>query len=243
LNLLPPTPSLAEPSLLAEQAGWLAPARSALLRRVGIGHKRRVLDIGAGYGIVTAELARRAAGRPVAFDLQPAALAIATGELDRVSGDAAALPFAAESFDLVFSQCALLWMRPLAAVMAEIRRVLQTRCELVALEPDYGGLIEHPPEAAVEPIWLAALARAGADPLIGRRLPGILDAAGFAVTVRFLDQLEAPLPRRLDFLRGLPLTGAESQQLQAAQRAAAGASGWATIAHLPFFLITARRRD
>ena len=52
-------PSLPAPELLREQAQWLAPARSRMLRRVDIAHKRNILDLGAGYGFVSEELFRR----------------------------------------------------------------------------------------------------------------------------------------------------------------------------------------
>ncbi len=48
----------------------------------------------------------------------------------------------------------------------------------MAIEPDYGGMIEYPPEIAAKDIWINALTRAGADPFMGRKLPGMLRCAG-----------------------------------------------------------------
>ncbi len=62
----------------------------------------------------------------------------------------------------------------LASAIKEIYRVLQPKGMLVAIEPDYGGMIEYPPEIATGDLWIAALSRAGADPCIGRKLPSIL---------------------------------------------------------------------
>ena len=56
------TPALPSKTLLEAQAEWLAPARARLLRRVGIARRRRILDLGAGYGAVTGELVRRGGG-------------------------------------------------------------------------------------------------------------------------------------------------------------------------------------
>lgn len=229
--------------LLAMQAGWLAPARSALLRRATIAQRQRVLDLGAGYGAVTGELARRAGGPVIALDRAVAALRACDAAAACVGGDGARLPFQDAAFDLIFTQFALLWMAPLAAVVAEVARVLAPGGVLVALEPDYGGMIESPPEVVTREVWLAALARAGADPLVGRKLPGLLDAHGFDVRVSLLDMLLPAHPTRLDFLRDLPLTPDESAQLERASHAAAAARGWQHVAHLPMFLVMATKKS
>ncbi|MDW8324928.1 MAG: class I SAM-dependent methyltransferase [Anaerolineales bacterium] len=238
-NLRYPNPGA---DLLRIQAKWLAPARARLLRRAAIARRGRVLDLGAGSGAVTGELVRRAGGAVTALDLafavlraDPAAFAGA----GRVCADALRLPFPSLTFDLVFCQCALLWMQPAEVVLDEIARVLRAEGALVALEPDYGGLIEHPPEIAVRDIWIAALARAGADPFIGRKLPGQLEARGFRVRVDLLPELRPPDPARFDFLRGLPLTAGEQTRVEQAAHADAQNSGRARVAHLPFCLITA----
>lgn len=213
--------------LLELQADWLAPVRARVLRQVDIGRRRRVLDLGCGSGAVTDELQRRCGGRAVAFDLDYAAVRAAGGE--RVQGDAGRLPFVARSFDLVFTQFSLLWM-PATAVV-EAARVLSADGVVVALEPDYDGLIEWPADAVTREIWLAALERAGAEPRIGRQLADRLRACGLRVGVALLDTLAPPTPERLDFLRELPLTTAEQTRL-------AGAAS-ATVAHLPVFIVTA----
>ncbi len=213
--------------LLRLQADWLAPVRARVLRQVDIGRRRRVLDLGCGTGSVTDELQRRSGGRAVAFDLDHAAVRAAGGE--RVQGHAGRLPFAARSFDLIFTQFSLLWM-PAEAVV-EAARVLSGDGVIVALEPDYDGLIEWPADAVTREIWLAALERAGAEPRIGRQLADRLLACGLQVGVALLDTLASPAPERLDFLRELPLTTEEQARL-------AGVAP-ATVAHLPVFIVTA----
>jgi SAM-dependent methyltransferase len=232
--------------LLAEQARWLAPARSRLLRRVAVARRRRTLDLGAGHGAITGELVRRSGGPVVALDLAADALreAAATpfGAALPVGGDARRLPFADDAFDLVVSQVTLLWVQPLAAALDEIARVLGPGGALVALEPEYGGMIEHPPEVATRELWTSALTRAGADPHVARKLPGLLAKRGFDVHVGLFNTLVPPAPERFALLRGLPLTPQETARLDRAERAAEARSGsWQVVAHLPFFLVTARR--
>jgi SAM-dependent methyltransferase len=234
--------SLPSAELLQQQAEWLAPARGRLLRRAAIAQRRRLLDLGAGYGSVTAELARRSSGLTVALDLRCRSLreggpAFATSA--RVCGDAFRLPFAPASFDLVFAQCSLMWLVPLDRAIAEIERVLQPGGVLVALEPDYGGLVEHPAAVALAHLWLAGVRRAGGEPLAGRLLPLLLHERAFALRVGLLDELAHPSPARFDFLKELPLEAAERRALAAAERAAATLAY--SVVHLPFFLILAEK--
>ncbi len=228
------------------QAAWLAPARAQLLRQVGVGRRRRALDLGTGYGAVVPELVRRSRGPVVALDRVFRALSKGRDfhGAERVAGDAVTLPFASGTLDLVFTQLALLWVAPLTSAIAEVARVLRPGGALVALEPDYGGMVEYPLEIASRELWMKGLERAGADPLVGRKLPGLLARAGFEVRVSLFNTLVEPSPTRFAFLQDLPLTGEERAQLAAIQRAAAApAVAWAQVAHLPFMLVAAIKRE
>lgn len=234
---------LPAPEMLVQQAEWLAPARSRLLRQVSIARRKRVLDLGAGYGAVTGELVQRAGGMVVAVDRAVGALRADAAPFcgaHRVGGDAMRLPFTDAAFDLVFTQLTLLWVCPIEQALCEIARVLRVDGALVALEPDYGGMIEYPPDIAARELWVNGLERAGADPVTGRKLPGLLAALGFRVNVGLFDTLYAPSAARFDFLRDLPLDDGEMVGLERIeQEASVCQSPWAQIAHLPFFLVTA----
>ncbi len=230
-------------ALLGRQTEWKECARAQLLRQIGIARRKRVLDLGAGYGAVSGELSRRAGGMVVALDHAVAALQVAAasfGSAYRVGGDAVYLPFADATFDLVFTQLTLLWVHPLEQALREIVRVLAREGVLIALEPDYGGMIEYPPAIATSDLWLNGLQHAGADPFIGRKLPTQLAACGLRVKVNLFDTLYAPDAARFDFLRDLPLDAAEKATLQKIEREAAKRQQpWAQVAHVPFFLVTA----
>ncbi len=241
---LSPGPALPEASLLQRQANWLAPARSELLRRAHIARRRHVLDLGSGYGAVMPELARRAGGHVIALDRVWEALQVQPrlARTDQVVADALRLPFPSGTLDLVFSQVTLLWVAPLAAAISEVWRVLMPGGLLIALEPDYGGMIEYPPEVSSRPLWLAGLQRAGADPHVGRKLPGLLARQGFRVSVSLFDTLFEAETARFAFLRGLPLTEDERRQLDEREQAAEASVGtWQQVAHLPFFLVRATK--
>jgi SAM-dependent methyltransferase len=238
---IPANDSLPSPELLAQQSDWLAPARSRLFRRVQIAHRRRVLDLGCGWQTVTTELARRSGGTVIAADSAPQVFATPPEDgptIQRVRCDAASLPFRSGSFDLVFCQFALLWFGSTTSV-SEIRRVLGPGGVVVAIEPDYGGLIEFPDEIATADLWQAALRRAGAEPQIGRHLPGMLSDVGFDVRVDLLDRLTPPSPLRFDLLRELPLTDEETTQLDGIIAADSKCHDAKRVAHLPVFLVSA----
>jgi SAM-dependent methyltransferase len=236
-------PDLPSLSLAAEQAAWLAAARSRLLRRVQIATRRRVLDLGCGHGIVATEFQRRSGGPVVGVDRRFDALqrpGWPRGVL-RVCGDGHRLPFADRSFDVVFCQWTMLWLRRPDRAIAEIARVLTPGGHFLAIEPDFGGLVEYPPGIATRELWLDGLGRAGADPLVGRRLPGLLGAAGFEVRVDLLDRLDPPSPLRLELLGELPLSEDERALLAAVAQADAQVEPAARVAHLPMFLVTAQK--
>lgn len=236
-------------ALLAQQAEWLAPFRAVLLRRAAIAQRHCVLDLGCGPGLITAELLRRSGGRVVALDRNLQALVQCTAlywaETNRqpaqpICANAVRLPFADRCFDLVFCQWALLWM-PLEEVLKEIHRVLEPGGYLAALEPDYGGMIEYPPEITSADLWRAGLRRAGADPEVGRKIPPLLAKLGFQVEVMLLDRLRPADPARWKMLQELPLTAAEQARQHAAMRAEAQLPPQAATVHLPIFGILAQR--
>jgi len=105
---------------------------------------------------------------------------------------AAICPLPDGSFDLVFCQFALLWMDAVPAVrgdsphLAAGRRAGGHRARLRRPDRASAGI-------ATRGLWLAALRRAGADPLTGRKLPGWLSGAGFDVRADLLDHLGAGL--------------------------------------------------
>lgn len=232
------------PKLLKEQARWLAPARARLLRRAEIAKRQRVLDLGAAFGIVSEELKRRCGGCAVAFDSSLNVLKTASRQLPQipcVCGEAENLPFLNHSFDLIFSQCSLMWMN-IDNVIPELYRILKSGGILTAIEPDYGGMIEYPATIATRELWIAGLTRAGAEPFAGRKLTHLLAAHEFKVSVEFLPELHPPSAKRFELLRGLPLETDELVKLDNIEQAdRALTESHVKIVHLPFFLIKATR--
>lgn len=199
--------------LCIEQAAWLRGARSRLLRRAGIERRKAIVELGPGWGIVANELCRRSGQPVIAIDRRARPAGVSLHEnVDWIVAGAEQLPLADGSADLIFAQLTFLWLNARLAV-AEAARVLAPGGVLVAIEPDYGGMMEHPSEIATRTLWIAALQRAGANPYIGRELPDLFADAGLRVETRFPDRYQAAAAARLDLLSELRLTNEEQRQV------------------------------
>lgn len=119
------------------------------LQLVSIGAGDTVLDVGCGGGRTVAKLAARAtAGRVYGIDIAPESIAvsrrtirqaIATGRVSIDQASVAALPFAAETFDLVTAIETHFWWQSLGDGMREICRVLEPGGTLVIIAEFYNG--------------------------------------------------------------------------------------------------------
>lgn len=118
-----------------------------------------ILDLGCGDGQLTLRIASTGA-RVVGVDASPEMLAKARSRgIDAHEGNAESLPFADHSFDAVFSNAVLHWVRDQDAMMAEVRRVLKPGGRFVAEMAGHGNI------AAIRVAFMATLARHGcSDP-------------------------------------------------------------------------------
>jgi len=102
---------------------------SAVGDLLGLAEPDSVLDVGCGEGVLTEDWARRiAVGRVVGVDLEDPALeahwsARRRGNLEFISADAHALPFARDEFDLVAAIEAIEHVAHPAGALSEMARV------------------------------------------------------------------------------------------------------------------------
>jgi SAM-dependent methyltransferase len=114
-----------------------------------------ILDLGCGDGQLTAKLAN-AGARVEGVDASPSMVAAARERGIAVTeAPAEALPYDDASFDAVFSNAALHWVRDQDAMMAQVRRVLRGGGRFVAEMGGHGNI------AAIRVALIAVLQRHG----------------------------------------------------------------------------------
>jgi SAM-dependent methyltransferase len=150
-----------------------------------------LLDVGAGPGTITLDLAQRLEpGRVVGLDAAEGVLASARADaaaagVDNVEflvGDAYALPFADGSFDVVHAHQVLQHLGDPVAGLREMGRVAGPGGLVAARDSDYGAMRWYPAEPLLDR-WNDLYRRVhianGGEPDAGRRLLAWAHAAGF----------------------------------------------------------------
>ena len=146
-----------------------------------------VLDVGCGPGTITADIASRGAtviGVDAAPDVVEKARELG---VDARVGDAYALDFADDSFDVVHSHQTLQHLARPVEALREFRRVVKPGGVVGVRDVDYAGTVIYPETEGLV-LWASLYQRVhrsnGGEPDAGRRLKAWAQAAGFAdVTV------------------------------------------------------------
>lgn len=132
------------PQLGSGVLDWLAPQAS-----------ENILDLGCGDGQLTERIAQ-AGARVTGIDASTNMVAAARARgIAAQEGSAESLPFADRSFDAVFSNAVLHWVRGQDAMMTEVHRVLRPGGRFVAEMGGHGNI------AAIRVAFAAVLARLG----------------------------------------------------------------------------------
>jgi SAM-dependent methyltransferase len=181
---------------LQRQAEELAPESATLLDRVGLTRGDRAVDLGCGPRGVIELMCERVlpGGRVVGVDADPNHVAMAAelvanlglADVEILLADARHTGLPSDAFDVVHARTLLINVPEPAVVLAEMVRLARPGGWVVGLEPDTETTICYPPHPAVDrlcEIFTAAFSRNGADPHIGRRLPGLYRHAGLTDVV------------------------------------------------------------
>ncbi len=132
-----------------------------------VGPDRRVLDLASGAGGTAALLADHFGARVVGLDYSSRNVLAGAEEarrrglserLEFVCGDAHELPFEADSFDAVLSECALCTFDDAGGVAEEIRRVLRPGARVAISDVTLSG----PVPAALDDVFGRVICIAGA---------------------------------------------------------------------------------
>lgn len=150
-----------------------------------------VLDVGAGPGTITLDLARRVAPGAV-HGIDAAADVMAQAEQTRIAAgvdnasfavdDAYALSFADDSWDVVHAHQVLQHLTRPVDALREFRRVVAPGGVVAARDVDYEGVIWWPRVPGLDEwreVYLAAHRATSGDPAAGRQLKAWARAAGF----------------------------------------------------------------
>lgn len=168
---------------------WRTAANSAAYLLPHLDASMRLLDVGAGPGTITADLAN-VVGTVVSTEVTEEALALSREHLTSLGlsnvsfdvQDVHALTFADDSFDVVHAHQVLQHVSHPVGALSEMRRVTKPGGWVAVRDSDYAGFAWYPLLPQLDD-WLGLyreVARAnGGEPDAGRRLLAWARTAGF----------------------------------------------------------------
>jgi ubiquinone/menaquinone biosynthesis C-methylase UbiE len=168
----------------SQQANWTRELRRYIFDKAGLQNAERILEAGCGTGAILSELSTKAVVH--GLDIDPAALTechVHAPDVLLTQGDTRRLPYADETFDIVYSHFLLLWIPNPLLALQEMKRVTRRGGYVIAFaEPDYLHRVDEPPELMQLGGWQTdALRSQGADPSLGTGLAELFFQAGIQI--------------------------------------------------------------
>jgi ubiquinone/menaquinone biosynthesis C-methylase UbiE len=162
--------------------------RRRFLRFVGIRPGHRVLEVGSGSGVVLRDVAVLVGptGRVVGIDPSERAVAVsrrlcrdAPGHITIRVGDGTYLPFRRTPFDVALAVTVVLHVADPLGLVREMARVVRPGGRVGLQDQDFGTVaVTHPDPEFTDHLMQKVARRICEEPHSGRRLPGLLRAAG-----------------------------------------------------------------
>lgn len=225
---------------------WLATATEAMLDLAAIGPRSRVLDVAAGSGDQTLDIAERvgADGYVLATDLSPAILALAQRNADRAGhrnvetkvADGERLPVDDASFDAAVCRLGLMFFPDPLQGLREMHRATRPGgrvCTMVFSRPDRNPCVTILMSTALKHAGLAPRDPFQPGGLLSLGKPGLADelfrAAGFRDVAT--TTLDAPfrLPTARHYLDFVRTSASPIQQILGRLDRAAADAAWAEM--------------
>lgn len=166
--------------------------RRRFLKLAGITRGSRVLEIGSGSGVVVRDVARLVGARGAVVGVDPSRVLVAAarrlarqqGSGNRIAfrvADGRRLPFASGRFDVSLAITVFLHVDTPERILAEMVRVTRSGGIVGVQDQDFGTLaLAHPDRRLTARIFDGVVDHLYPEPHSGRRLPGLLVAAGLA---------------------------------------------------------------
>lgn len=165
--------------------------RQAVLEALALRPGERVLDLGCGPGFLASEMAHAvgSGGRVHGIDLSPSMLEVArqrvledgAAPLEFSEQEAAALSFAAGTFDVAVSSQVYEYVADMPAALLEARRVLVPGGRLLVLDTDWDSIVWRSSDDERMSRVLSAWDEHLVHRDLPRRLPQLLSEAGFTL--------------------------------------------------------------
>lgn len=165
------------------QARWTTELRNYLFDVAAINKSMRVLEVGCGTGAILKDLNNKA--NIHGLDISYKRLAFANKNVRRIkltTGDALALPYQNNSFDIAYCHYLLLWVSNPKKALKEFKRVTKSGGHIIAIaEPDYSERIDKPKSLAkLGELQTQSLIKQGANPNIGKDLKSLFNDLGLS---------------------------------------------------------------
>lgn len=153
-----------------------------------------VLDAGCGVGSIALDVATKVApGRVVGIDFDPGQIEAARQSAAEIKLENAEfftasvyqLPFDVASFDVVYSNAVLMYVREPVRALAEMRRVLRPGGLAAVIDDDYGTIVMSPDRPELQRggrLLERLITHAGGNARYSRHLRSLMLEAGFART-------------------------------------------------------------
>ncbi len=166
-----------------QQALWTATLRQYIFKKIGLGKTDRLLEVGCGTGAILETLPQPAHGLDLKFASVQKAKGLVPSRFPLTCAHAESIPYADQSFDVVFCHFLLLWLPNPQAAIAEMLRVTRPNGHIIAFaEPDYTRRVDAPTTLVPLGAWQRdALQAQGADVGMGAKLTELFCSAGIQI--------------------------------------------------------------
>lgn len=167
--------------------------RRCTLQALALQKGEHVLDVGSGPGLLVADMARTVgpSGLVTGLDINTSMMRVAQRRCEPISshvalvqGDATALPFPDEAFDVAVSTQVYEYIDDVAQALAEVYRILRPGGRILIIDTDWDSIVWNAKDTALMQRILDAWVERFADAHLPGSLSRLLADSGFSLRRR-----------------------------------------------------------